>query len=83
MQFIISFLEKNSLLRCSIKAGMDYKRTAVDWACYCRELLKYFVFSEYLSDSNPIILSGDIEIDESLFGRRFKYNRGEKKEMQV
>ena len=79
MQFLLSFLERNTLLRSAIKSGMDYKKTSVDWASYCREILKHFVFTQYLDEENPLRLSGQIEIDESLFGRRFKYNKGQKK----
>jgi hypothetical protein len=46
--------------------GMEYHHTYVDWASY------EFVYSTY----KDIVFDGDVEIDESLFGRKAKYNRG-------
>ncbi|XP_045191303.2 uncharacterized protein LOC123548134 [Mercenaria mercenaria] len=70
--FIKSYLDKNSLYQCSKFSGVAYKSTAVNWASYIRELFKeYFSRRTY----NKVI-RGIVEIDESLFGRRVKYHRG-------
>ena len=83
MVFFISFIEKNTLLRCSIKAGLSYRSTGVEWGCLCRKLCKQFVYDKILSCDNPLQISGQIEIDESLFGRRVKYHRGKPRGLQV
>lgn len=51
---------------------MEYHHTSVNWASYVREIFCEFVFSTY----KDIVFDGDVEIDESLFGRKVKYNRG-------
>ena len=53
---------------------MSYKNTAVDWASFTRELFMEYVDRHILAP--PMQLHGTVEIDESLFGRKVKYNRG-------
>ena len=72
MVFIKSYLDNCSLLQCSKFSGVCYKSTAVNWASYIREMFKEF----FQGTIRYKVLSGEIEIDESLFGRRIKYNRG-------
>jgi len=51
---------------------VSYGSTEVDWGSFCRDLfIEYFV-----QNINPVKLSGVVEIDESLIGRRTKYHRG-------
>eukprot|EP00057_Strongylocentrotus_purpuratus_P023867 XP_011678341.1 PREDICTED: uncharacterized protein LOC105445032 [Strongylocentrotus purpuratus] len=69
-EFIRDLLLKNSLRCMSTQAGFDYKKTAVDWANFVRDLVRLFV------KEAPIKLSGEVEVDESLFGRRCKYDKG-------
>ncbi|XP_041485936.1 uncharacterized protein LOC121432146 [Lytechinus variegatus] len=76
LEFLRTFLLGGSLKGCSVQAGMDYKKTSVDWANYTRDLFKKFVDSHY-NVENPVKLQGEVEIDESLFGRRCKYHRGD------
>lgn len=73
MVFIKSYLDKSSLLQCSKFAGVAYKTTAVNWASYIRELFKEY-FHRNIKHKK---LSGEIEIDESLFGRKVKHHRGD------
>ncbi len=70
--FVKYYLEKSTLKQCARFAGMSYGSTAVDWACMIRELFK----EHYQLHISGNVLSGEIEIDESLFGRRVKYHRG-------
>ncbi len=72
LQFIKCFLDNNTLLPSSKFSGFDYKKTSVDWANFIRDLFKQWVSDHY----DNVQLSGDIEIDESLFGRQCKYHRG-------
>lgn len=72
MMFLKSYLDGNSLLQCSKFAGIAYRSTAVHWASYIRELFKEY-FQIHIKTK---ILTGEIEIDESLFGRKIKYNKG-------
>lgn len=70
--FIKSYLEKNSLAQCARFTGMAYRSTAVNWASFMRE-----VFKEYFNNTlRNVKLQGIVEIDESLFGRRVKYHKG-------
>lgn len=73
--FVKYYLEGNSLLQCALSTGMDYRHTAVDWASFIREMFCQYTFDTY----NFTQFQGDVEIDESLFGRKIKYNRGEPK----
>ena len=72
MVFIKSYLDKMTLLQCSIFSGISYRSTAVNWASFLRELFKehFFIHTRHR------VLSGEVEIDESLFGRKMKYHRG-------
>ncbi|MCG7867879.1 MAG: IS1595 family transposase [Candidatus Thiodiazotropha taylori] len=72
MLFLKSYIEGNSLKQCATFAGMSYGSTAVDWATYIRDMFKDY----FKRNIEPQVLSGEIEIDESLFGRRVKYHRG-------
>jgi hypothetical protein len=49
-----------------------YTHTFVNWGSYAREIFCEFVYSTY----KDLVFDGDVEIDESWFGRRVKYNRG-------
>ena len=70
--FIKQYLDGVTLLEASRQAGIFYQKSGVDWASFIREL-----FKEDLHRSLPHIrLSGEVEIDESLFGWRTKYHRG-------
>ena len=75
MIFIKHYLEGNSLHQCATATGMDYRHTAVDWGSYIRELFSQYVYDQY----NMAMFQGDVEIDESLFGRKVKYNKGDPK----
>ncbi|VDI66511.1 Hypothetical predicted protein [Mytilus galloprovincialis] len=51
---------------------MEYRHTSVNWPRYVRELFCEHVHTEYQN----LVFEGDVEIEESLFGRKIKYNRG-------
>ncbi len=71
-QFIKCFLDGLTLKKCARFSGLDYKRTAVDWANFVRDL-----FQQWVEDHYPTVsFTGEVEIDESLFGRKCKYHRG-------
>ncbi len=72
VQFVKCFLDGNTLLACAKFSGVDYKKTSVEWANLVRELCKQWVWDLYQN----VQLEGEVEIDESLFGRRCKYHRG-------
>ena len=71
--FIKYYIEGHSLNQCALSTGMDYKHTAVNWASYIRELFCQYVFDAY----HMINFEGEVEIDESLFGRKIKYHKGQ------
>ena len=70
--FIISFLQKQTLLQCSKLSGIDYKRSSIDWASFIQEIFKQYVYECY----QTVQLEGEVEIDESLFGKKCKFNHG-------
>lgn len=74
MEFMRSYLFGSSLVRHSASSGMAYVSTAVEWAKYVREMFTEYVYVEILQ--SEMKLSGDVEIDECLFGRKWKYQRG-------
>ena len=51
---------------------MAYKSTAVDWANFCRDLYVEYYTTVIAKEK----FANEVEIDESLFGRRTKYHRG-------
>ena len=72
MLFIKQYLDGVALLEASRQAGISYQKSGVNWASFLREL-----FKEDLHRSLPHIrLSGEVEIDKSLFGWRTRYHRG-------
>ena len=44
----------------------------MEWASFIRELFK----ENFHQNIKNLVMSGEIEIDESLFGRKIKYHRG-------
>lgn len=71
--FIKSYLDGSSLSQCARFSGVAYKSTAVNWGSFIRELFKEF-FELRIKTKK---LTGTVEIDESLFGRRVKHHRGD------
>lgn len=70
--FCKSYLDRLSLYQCAQFSGMSYGSTSVNWASMIREMFKEY-FQRVIRSRQ---LSGVFEIDESLFGRRVKHNRG-------
>ena len=70
--FIKSYLERNSLAQSARFSGMSYTTTAVNWACFIREMFK----EHFYNDLRHRKFAGTVEIDESLFGRKVKYHKG-------
>ena len=71
-QFTRCFLQDMSLKKACSNAGITYRSAGVDWASFHREICKEYVYTTMTN----IVFEGDVEIDESLFGRRCKYHRG-------
>jgi transposase-like protein len=70
--FVVTYAEGTSLSQSAFVSSMDYGSTAVHWAKVVRNLYVHY----YKDVIKPYVMTGSIEIDESLFGRRVKYNRG-------
>lgn len=70
--FLFHYSSKITLAECASFAAMNSSRTSVNWASMTREL---FVENWY-RHLRTTVLHGVVEIDESLFGRKVKYNRG-------
>ena len=73
MIFMKYYIEGHTLKRCALATNMDYKHTAINWASYVRELFCQYVFDAY----SMMNFEGEVEIDESVFGRKVKYHRGQ------
>ena len=65
MVFMKSYLDKCTLLQCSKFSGIAYGSTGVDWGSFMRT-----ISGTLCQDNKNLKLHGEIEIDESLFGRR-------------
>lgn len=70
--FVKSYIDGCSLSQCSRFSGVSYNSTAVHWGSFVRELFK----EHFHRNTKNKVLTGTIEIDESLFGRRVKHHRG-------
>ena len=77
--FIKYYIEGHSLHQCALNTGMDYRPTAVNWASYIRELFCQYVFDTY----ERITFDGEVEIDESIFGRKVKYHKGQPRGLRI
>ena len=71
MVFMKSYLDKCTLLQCSKFVGIAYGSTGVHWGSFMRN-----ISGTLCQDNKNLKLQGEIEIDESLFGRRVKFHRG-------
>jgi len=71
IHFLISYMEEQSLWRCSQIAGVKYGSRAVDWASFCRDLFTEY----YVQHVRNQQFSEEVKTDESLFGSRTKYHR--------
>lgn len=71
---IVCLLKYPKMLSCYLSEILEVsENTLVDWGNYVRETISnYYV-------KNPLILGGDnaVQIDESLFGGKRKYHRGD------
>ena len=70
--FIRELLAGSTLKRTCQESGVHYNHTAVDYANFVRDVYKEYVFNMLKTKK----LRGIVEIDESLFGRKIKHNRG-------
>ena len=71
MLFMKLYVEGLSLKKISLQVGVNYSTTAVNWASMVREVM---VDKGYRT--LPNLKFTDVEIDESLFGRKVKHHRG-------
>ena len=77
--FTHCYLDGQPLYKCGSKSGIESSTTRVNWASYIRD-----IFLEEVSQilNSGFKFSGIVEIDESLFGYKCKYNRGVRKAVQ-
>ena len=79
INFLVSYAERQSLWKCAQAAGIRYGSTEGDWGSFCRDLF----FEFYVREIRDVKLQGEVEIDESLFGRRTKYHRSDPRGLKV
>lgn len=70
--FTKCYLDNLTLKQRATFSGVSYGSRAVDWVEFIRELMKEF----YKVHFKNMTISGTIEPDESIFGRRVKYHWG-------
>ena len=71
--FVMGYAERNgSLGRLACWSGINYSSTSIDWGVFIREMFMAYVHRLLQND----MLSGEVEIDESQFGRKVKANKG-------
>ena len=73
LTFIMNLLDGHLLIRSAQKTAIAYA-TACTWAQYVRDIFIQWVWEEIIHPDYQ--LSGVVEIDERLFGRRIKYHKG-------
>ena len=73
MVFIYALINRMPLYRASKMSGLNYKNTVADWANYYHEVCMEWVNRHVIQCSFK--LTGEVQIDESLFGHRVKYHR--------
>ena len=66
--FAYSLLKEMNLKTACHDSGIDYGRTGVYWAAAIRDVMAHWVYEHIIQA--PLLFSGEIEIDESLFGRK-------------
>jgi len=70
--FVIEYAAGSSLATCARISAMSYGSSSVEWSKAIRQ-----VYVEYYNrELRGEMLSGIVEVDESLFGCKVKYNRG-------
>ena len=72
-------LDGHLLTVCVEKVNIDYA-TGVQWAAWIRDLFVQWVWEDVISQQ--LKFDGIVEIDESLFGRKIKYHRGDPRGQQ-
>jgi transposase len=77
--FILTYAEGASLSQSAFVSSMNYGSTALDWAKIVRNMYVHY----YNDVIKPHVMRGCVEIDESLFGRRIKNNRGNPRGQRV
>ena len=76
LNFIVKYGEGNLLWKCAHSSGLTYHSIAGLWAKEIREtVLSNWVLSflDTVAEFDQFGLYGEVEIDESVFGRRVKY----------
>ena len=76
--FVRCMLNGSSLYRASLSSQFSYTGTGINWSSYIRNVMKNY----WELHIKTLQLSGIVEIDETLLGRKHKYNRGTKKGMR-
>ena len=72
MMFIYNYAQGSTLFDATLAGGMAYTSTGVDWASFVRDICVEY----YVQEIEKTKFDGVVEIDESLFGRKVKHNRG-------
>jgi len=79
LHFMFNHIEGHNLYKCADMCGVNYKTTAVEWVKKLRDLYCEF----YVRKIRPVKFGGIVEIDESLFGKRVKYNKGNPRGLKI
>ena len=78
-------LLKSSMLCTTKMAGISYRKSGVEWGSFFHKIFVNWTYENIpgLGEQPPIMFDGEIEIDQSMFGKKQKYHKGARKGMQV
>ena len=79
MTFTVEYILGSNMKKAALKAGITYGHTSCEYAKKIREVFMQYVWNTLRNTK----VKGTIEIDESQFGRKRKYNKGQKKGYKV
>ena len=81
--FMRSYLMGLTIQRCSKEVRISYNTTGIKWALLIRNVMQEVIWREYFSKTSKYQLPGPVQIDEKLFGKKRKHNRGEEVGLHV
>ena len=74
LNFVKLYLDALTLKKCAEMTNIGYRRTAVEWAKHIRHIFVDFIWINIIQPQAKF--SGEVEIDESVFGHKMKYHKG-------
>ncbi len=76
MQFIKCYLDGMTMKKCAAFSNIAYNSTAVTWSSYLRDVFMQYVWDSVIQSEMKLGGCNVVEVDESHFGKKCKYHRG-------